>query len=908
MKRLIKKNKAKKAFFTVISTLSLSTICGLIPATIINNSNSISLTDKTTHALNDSGNGNTNAGTFDVSSDQQPLNKTADQVNADDIQDVLTSSTGSSFSVIILPISEKNIATGSVDFLIVENVKSNSTYTANFADASKSTNNKSDTSKQSDNASDYSDIFKNYSIDGKTPEAKNVFATNKFDKLKPKTKDGEENTSWITPKGYEITWKSDEEIKEFIMSKTDASLTAQEVYDYVLNSDFLPSLNANGVGNNVSSTKIDVSSITESKDFGNFGNVGLFKIVVTLTDMSSSSNRTTKTETKYLGGFLVDGVRHTIDLNLVESVSGFTTATSGVFNINGQSSALANIKLNEITPSEFASPNGGQSKLISILTNNGKESNNTELIKSDSNRKILSLKFGTNQEIGLNDAASDTNGTGNDSILNPNNNNNSNNQTTAKQEVTNVDYYPNDKDGSLELVVTYKGFDVFSGKVKEQIANVDFPANTFKINPNALQNATVNWKTDSELPMQYSYEIMNAVWKNKDNKEFLKEFSNQFISASSEVQNLDRTVKFTYGPKDNLNEQKEVFGGGSEDSQKAFYQDATSRKEISVQITFNNWRYGNTSQSTYTMTKTFSNLLGYKYTGSDELNFYWRSSQDLMNNNQTYANETPSTLAYELTAGAGTDSASKDAIISKFVLGSIKSETETWFLVPNDANGTITVYLKKKAQTSDTNEQSNNSLTHHLYTQTFVGFKKTGNLNDVWSFAYLSQNEIDPRLLSIPIYDVTVNDVIELYLNNLDLFKSKTLTEEDVVITPDVSNEQEGTATLKVEVTIPFENSTITDSNVKTAVAHIKGFSFGSGKNETEFNPPKDLTAIIAVSSSLVVSVSLGIVLISLLIRRARVRTFKENSLILSKDKDNKKEKNKKSNLKNSNFKVNLKK
>lgn len=831
----MKRNINKKRMFI---SLLLSTVatCSVVSFGLMRNSPSISRVESNNQALEENGSSSntTQSGTtYSVTQKQKPSGKYANQITQKELQSLLTpADTTVKFSVVILPITETNLNQGSIDFLIFEQLKQvDGTYKTSFAKAASSPTNsagaKETKGAQSDNTISES-VLKQYT-DSNNSQAKqeNVFSTSKFENL----------SDWITKKTYKIVWQSDSVIENYIKNKED-ELTASDVWYNLVDNSQLPPLDlTNSASTSTPSTQISVTKVVENNTSGN----GLYKIEITLKNVTSTEKAENNTSTRYLGGFLDNGVRTEFEITGDLNIGSITITDGDLFN-SGDSTAKAGTKLSDLTPSEFASPNGGTQKLIQILTS-GTGLTNTP--------KILTMSYGNIKNIPLD------NGTQSQSI--------DSDTTITKQNVqnslriTNIDTVPNDSDGSLQLVIYYNTFDVYTGSIKSKVTTFNFPTGTFKINPNADKDLFITWKTASALEnMNYSYEVVNEYYRNRNNAEFARIFSNKFLETTDAVKAMNRTVEINYGNIDGTESNGTLVS--SED------------KTVRVKLTFNSW--GSTGK-TFTIENTFT-LDGYRYesdgTPNDALTFVWKDNDTLFNDNKQYSELTPTDVALLLMNNSTT-------IYQTFVLGADASQANNVQIAikPDDENGTMTVYLRKSVTNGSSTVISPST---HIYQQLYVGFKKTSKSSNIVSFAFPPQSEVSNELLAIPLTSVTKEDVMNLYLKNIDLFKDKTLTEDDVEITPVINENGESYLIVKVVIS-SFNQDSSPTIDKQTFYTTITGFSTTSYINNTEFNPPKDFTAIISISSAVSISIILGTVLIALFIKRAQVRVYKKNDEIL---------------------------
>ena len=431
------------------SSLSISNLPNSISKIEISNNNSVG----TTGAENNS---------YTVASNVQPTNKYADQITNQELQSVLQSNDSSiTFTVVILPVTETNINQGSVDFLIYQREsKGSGSYTTTFADATKSTSGTTGsgskaTGAQSDNTIS-NDVLSKYKTDdsttstNNTAQQKNVFNSLKFSNL----------SNWILKKEFEIKWKSDTEIAKYIKNKTTQGLTSEDVWLNMVDKNFLPPLG--DTSSTGAHTEITVTEKTEIDNNKQLGNVGFYSIKIEIkgTTQNGSGKDTAQngketTSTKEFGGFLTESnQRFNLEFTGNPNIGDLTITKENLFN-KGNLAAPTGTKLSDLTPSEFASPNGGTQMLIKILTQNEGLSNNN-------GNKIFTLSFGNLKNIEFNKPTSSTKA------------------ITADAKITNIDTIPNDSNGSLQMVVYYEAFDVYEGKNKSNVVTYNFPVGTFR--------------------------------------------------------------------------------------------------------------------------------------------------------------------------------------------------------------------------------------------------------------------------------------------------------------------------------------------------------------------------------------------------------------------------------------------
>lgn len=900
----MKKNKLRKKIlilstFGIVSAFSVCTGMGLLNVSISNTN-----TDKDIKKVGTSLNAlDTNSSTtnqtkaaFSVKTPTTILNKTADKVLNSDIEAILTPSSAiTNFSVVILPITQKNINEGYVNFLVFETYQTNENYKTELADASSSKDSNSSSSNyQSDDTIDSATLNKYANSSSSSVSATNVFSTKKITSL---SSVGDNKEPWITPEKYTLSWASDDYLKQYITNKT-TDLTIEDVWNnFFSENNYLPPLKNTSTDSKDSSTNSDQYTdikVTKVNIDGtdSSSNTGIYKVVVSIyntTKDSWTSEPTTSTSssspytiTKYFGGFLKsDGTRDNISINIEQSIGSWTIPNLSTFYYG---SSETNKTVNSLAASEFINPVGGTSALISMFDSG---TGLKKLSSETTSTPIITYKFNGNT---YNFYNSTNNNSSNDSGTNSSNGIlgeiQKNNQ---KIKITNIQAIPDDSTGSLKLIFYYNGYSIYSDSVVPQIYTYTYPAGTFAVSSNPDQNSIFTWKnvnTLSDDGLSTSYDIVNEFNKNKDNTEFVRLFTNQFLDASSDILDMPRTAIITYGT--NTSEIKEPSISPSTND----YSSDTSSTSICIQLTFNNWSKQEKSK-TFVTSYTFPN---YKYTYNstsnstdDSLTLSWKTSSDVIKENPSYAATSPSEIVYNLLSNSNILNS-----YTKFFTGtSLNSSQLAVSYLPDNTNGTILVYVSRRTdQNSGSSDSSTSQLNAHVYSQLFVGFKKSASSGGIMSYSWLPQDDVSLELLSIPLSRVTKADVMKYYLDNISLFKDRTLTEDDVEIIPDINS-----SSLTVKVTIDDFNkddTSLTSSN-KTFLTKITGFVSSTHTNDTVFSPPKNLTAVISVSAATLISVTLGIVLCGMLIRRARIRDFKGyHGSVLNGDKQKKENKNKK--------------
>ena len=674
------------------------------------------------------------------------LNKTADKVLNSDIEAILTpSSTITNFSVVILPVTQKNINEGYVNFLVFETYQQSSGgYKTELADAnggsssgkesqSDSNNYKSDDNIDSTILNKYANSSSNG--DNVSVASENVFSTKKITSL---SSIGDDKKPWITPEKYTFSWASDDYLKQYITNKT-TDLTAEDVWNnFFSENNYLPPLRnttTDSKDSSINSDQYTVIKVSKVEANGSVSstNTGIYKVEVSIYNTTkdswtsepttTSSKETTATQTytitKYFGGFLnSDGTRDNISINIEQSIGSWTIPSLSTFYYG---SPETNKAVSSLSASEFINPVGGTSTLISMfdsgtgLTKTSSETTSTPIITYKFNGKTYNFYNSTSN------SSNDSDNSNNDSgILGEIQKN------KQKIKITNIQAIPDDSTGSLKLIFYYDGYSIYSDSVVSQIYTYTYPAGTFAVSSNPDQNSIFTWKnvnTLSDDGLSTSYDIVNEFNKNRDNAEFVRLFTNQFLDASSDILDMPRNAIITYGTNTNNITAPNISISTND------YSSDISSPSICIKLTFDNWSKQEKSK-TFVTSYTFPN---YKYTYSsssssssnssdDSLTLSWKTSSDVIKENPSYAATSPSEIVYNLLSSTSSGSNS----YTKFFTGiSLNSSQLAISYLPDNTNGTILVYVSRRTdQNSGSSNSSTSQLNAHVYSQLFVGFKK----------------------------------------------------------------------------------------------------------------------------------------------------------------------------------------
>lgn len=622
---------------------------------------------------------------------------------------------------------------------------------------------------------------------------------------------------------YNYAWVSDEEISSYLKNFSGQTLTADDVWLNMLdhtNNNMPPLSTDEGVGTTDPQTVITVTAVDPT--------YGIWKISVSSLNADSGFDTTgVKTLEKVVRGVAatnVDGSTMKLEQN-VTNLSNLTISDATLFN-----GATDNAQVSTLTASQFVSPIGGETALIDLFTKGTGVGSNP----------LIDLAYAGNKYKvdGSGELISGSALTGDSAI------------TANELSVTSINAIPNDSQGSLEVVIKYKTLDVYSNTYVEETKVLSWPANTFKINEFANSEFTFSWKAESQVQLLgTSYDIVNAFKKNADNSAFVQTFSNQFFIGTSDTYNTEREVNIDYS-------------AGSTESN-GNYVSGTEDKTIVVTLTFKGlpgftYTDANGQQQVGFQTTATYTLKGYEYYANETtLKITWKTQTNLFNENPTFYEYTPSEITSRIMRGT----VSNDVFYSS--VGENGTIEVSYY--PNNKEGTLTVYVTQ-IMPSTTNSSS-----RYLYTQTYQGFKKNNSDSEVVEYSWIPQSEIPSTLLNTSLTKITKQQVINDYLKNIPLFENSVLDDTNVTIIPVITDTS---SYLNVQVYISDYSET-TNTTGKAFYTNIYGFMDTVSQNNTNFNPPKDYTALISIIASSVICVSLASVLVAMISRRARIRNFK---------------------------------
>lgn len=845
--------------------------------------------------------------TYEVKDMQMPLNKNAYQVTPTDIKNVVTPKTPVyDYSIVIIQPTLQNYNLGYVNFLIIEKLlKKDGTYNIDFATNSQMSAN------DNINSSLLSSFQFNTTSGTKTPQNNNVFATSDFTNL----------ANWITPNKFNVVWKDSQTIEQYIKNFSGSELTPLDVWNNLLNNVSLPHFNqatATQPTNTTSSfnpqTSITVAKVS-TLNKQDVSSLGLYQVTLTFSGTTADNwadNTNTTTVVRFFGGFDVNNVV-TLPRIVAKQISGLAVDTNNAYrfnqeiektntNQNGTTTPFFNsvnrvdnnvsanvLPLNSLLPSRFIKPFGKDSNILDLLINGSMLTDNSNSTTSSngptqtpqttptSNQKgILGLDYGN---LNLNLSYTEPNGVTSSSMQPA-----STSPTTAttQQEqptvtdtntfftnvasnnvVQKIDFVPNDQTGSLEVIVYYKGWNVYSGTLDNLSLTFNFGNDTFSKIANENDDFFVNFKSNDALNnMRSSFDIINTYYRNQDNPDFLRLFTNEFINASNNVLNLNREVAISYA--DNSGS----FANG-------LYNSSTEDHSLNITLTFPTLDNG--KPFSISNVYTFEN---YRYQSADSLLITWESNKEFLEKNPTFKTMLPTQIAFNLATNVDlnstTNSNNTQNNPSESAINLPYSVTNTarnrYFVTyePNNNNGSLTVYVRS-ATVVTKNNVPQSILDNFLYQQTYTGFRQSST-NAVEQYSFIPQFQVDQRLLDIPIQQVTKEDVLRFYLNN---FLNAQISPNDITITPVFS----GQPHLNVKVIIRDFNQENTNvkPSTQTFFTNIYGFNSYSGNGQdNSFQVTRDNTLSISISIAAFTTVVLGVTLASLILKRSTIRRIQK--------------------------------
>ncbi len=396
--------------------------------------------------------------------------------------------------------------------------------------------------------------------------------------------------------------------------------------------------------------------------------------------------------------------------------------------------------------------------------------------------------------------------------------------------INSVEGIADDSKGSLKLVYEYSKYDVYTNSIVKEEKSTTYPDGTFKVNPDANKTLQFSWKNDSSLVgVSSSFKVVNDFQNNKNNPEFIKALSNQFINGSYDVYSKDRTVDIQFGNGQSASTSGSINPTSAED------------KTVKVSLTFDSWsgeRYkdqngvyveGFKTEKVFTLKSYNSSISGITWKSQDEVK----------------------TALGDISKMSVVDVAdklfSKEIPLSTFVTGA-DDKSVIYNIIPS--TGSINISIE-----DGTNVESN----------VYSGFLNEG-INNVTQFSWIPISSVSQTLLSTNLNDVTKDLVIKEYLSKIPAFSGQEINPDDVTITPNIENKS-----LVVEVNLTKYNQETTDANRNFKI-ELKGFVQTKITDGNSYVAPLNLTVVLSVVLALFISIILIAALVVILIRRAKLK------------------------------------
>ncbi|MCF0218020.1 MAG: hypothetical protein HUJ42_03190 [Malacoplasma sp.] len=686
----------------------------------------------------------------------------------------------------------------------------------------------------------------NVTINDKSVESKYVWTTKNI-------------TGLFLPYKYNFEWNSNDQIGDFLRNETSSSLTAQDVYDNMISkansTDILPSDTESKLSSIITVSQNDLTSKygISSTDASQYG------VQLVTVDFTKSDDG--KQDTKWASGkvpnvtYLVRGLgsnKSVMDFNTTSNSNEFLNTTFSISaikkqnpNFNAPSTASGDtVKVSDFTPSQLinalttaANGTGGIYSLLAQRTYLSNTSGNPALyltyMGSNAYKTNTNATASTTPSSGS--TSSDTRGIGwaGTGLYEAGNVNTSKNgviDTTntvnpaTSSRIISISADADDATGTLYLKVTYNVYDVFENVEKlNEVKSITIYG--LQADTNSTANGLyLSWKSVDELLYSNANDVINLYNTNKDDANYLKALSNTFLNASPLAANLDRTVSMK-----------------------------TSGNSLTIDLTFPN--YGSISNFTYSNTYTLSG-------SSDSASgVTFKSQSSVASSIANYANYSPTALIDAISSG--------QVSLSSFY--SANGANSSTLVLENDTSDGIIIQVSVGTGTSVSKHSA-----------VFTGLKSGVNANYVYNFAFADNSTtttLDTGIASlkkIPIDQITLQDVFDLYVKNLSIFNGDngfTPSINDVAITKDTKNN-----TINVQIVVPSYNQS---KNVaaadKTFSTTLNGFMSVNQNNDNSSPKILDLTLPLSITFALViVAIMLGI-LINLIVKRKKLAKSNTN-------------------------------
>lgn len=798
--------------------------------------------------------------------------KFADEVTNEDIKGMLTPSLqfGANYYVKLLPITSDMLTQGYVEFVVVQllptftnGVNSGSLEKKYIAPSSsyEAFPKKTLDSKDSESTT---------TIDGENVENTNIWTTKNV-------------TGLFLQRKYSFKWNSDSEIGDFLKTTDSKALTSQQIMSNFVSTadstDILPSgttgefkqdklTYASETSSWLSTTtKAADSSETDSissQDAETYG-VGLVSVNfgASSTDKSTMSNDsdwvggkkpTIAQSSRIVRGLVgTDGSKEIVHLNVSNDANVIKDTVLDLKKIKAANSAFVypfnatgdTAKISDFTPSQLINALNGD--LTSLLTK-------TDYVNSVSKDTTLPAIYVT--YMGKNAFTNPSlpfDGTGLshqinvpyvDKDYNPIMNGGSQ-QTTGSNSVNNimnitsVTGSADDINGTLDLKIKYNYYDVYKNVI---ISNYEVPITItgLQTNDDANKNLFFQWKSDDDLTYSSANDFMNAYNENKSDTTYIQDLSNSLFFGSSDTYQLPRKLELT--------------------------QNTSNKKQITATITFDSFgdSYYTDTSGKHKGLKTTKTFTFAKESSSGSVKF--NTTANVKNSISNWSSLSPEKLINDISTGvvnkniffANTYSSNTYSSNTKDARDTTSGEQILF--IPNETNNGIIVRVNKNGE---------------MYQSSFTGLKQGQSSNYIYNFSFTPDETSDnyKKLLSIPLEEITKQDIIDLYLKDLDIFKNTNgqfeLSPDDITLTPDPN-----TGSLEISVNVKEFDSTDPNAN-RIFKTTIQGLYNQNLIDNNSYVAPLNLTIPLSATFAGLLTIGLSVALF--LIIRKRVKLNKIN-------------------------------
>lgn len=663
---------------------------------------------------------------------------------------------------------------------------------------------------------------------------------------------------------YNFAWNDDEIIGEYIKNTFNDRVEAshEKISDDAILANFVKQDDNHIIPS--SDYEISIKNTTQinndgTKDYTNWDKYGLMEISIRFNntdktdwlnnkypDGATEGQDQTDLKTKWIkltkvfrGFYSKDGeVSNTnvfLDLSSTETIVNTTIdkATDNPFSkylLNNET------KLSDLMPSELKELSLNNNALLNFMYNKSWNANSN----GDS---LVKLSYFGKDVRNFNDDA-------NDNYILPKDYRDS--SIINKIEVT-----PNDFDGSATFTYYYDYYDVYSGKiVKNAIYNQQFPAGSFKKNPDANKQLVMSAKAPNEInSFTSSKDLMDLYEANKSNKIYLKSLSNLFLNGTSDALSKDRDVVFEY-----VNETGSTA--------------ASPTTRVKMTLTFDSWN-GESYESNGNKVEGKQIIQIFDFPSSTiSFNVNWKENQnvidDINNIIKTTSNDPNKINVEDFTPSEIVDLLySNNSLNTAFTSGLPNNVTLSYF--SDNSTGSLIVKAQSNIATiqsfTSNNISTRNTNSGEIQTRIFTGFKTTND--EFQEFGWIGNSEVEATLLQKELESITVDDVINQYLNKINFFNGMNLSSSNVQIEKNPTN-----GTLTIYVTVSAFNQDAPTANNKFSTV-LRGFPVGTTEDKNSYKAPVDLTIILSAILGGIVVLGLGGYLGKTILNRIKTNKIK---------------------------------